>query len=216
MPVDATVNASINATQNITTTDLIIQSFNEKIIPRFLELVTAPYEHTELLWITIPLIIALVLMDIYFGRYKKEELGWNTAVGNTLALVFVAMDLFRQVWQRLAEPSLWNLFIGHFKDTLVILILALGSLWLFIANFFHVLPKKMAFLISSSLPTTVFAYLGIVLIYTDIPLDKYTLLAGLVLFAFLLFVLKLIQFFVPWYISEKDKEKMIKEKKESK
>ncbi len=216
MAVNATVNASINATQNITYLDSFMQSFIENIIPRFLELVTAPYHHAELLWITIPLFVALVFMDIYFGRYKKEELGWNTAVGNTLALVFVAMDLFRQVWERLAEPSFWSLFIGHFRDTLVILVLALGSLWLFIANFFHVLPKKLAFLISSSLPTTVFAYLGIVIIYTDIPLDKVSFLAALVLFLVLTVTLKLVQFFIPWYVPQKDIEQMLEKKKKKK
>ncbi|MBD3354899.1 hypothetical protein GF361_02850, partial [Candidatus Woesearchaeota archaeon] len=83
MVLNSTINATAKAAaSNATITDLTIS--------RFMELVTAPYHHSELLWITIPLVAALILMDIYFGRYKKEELGWNTAVGNTLALAFVA------------------------------------------------------------------------------------------------------------------------------
>ncbi|MEE9525478.1 MAG: hypothetical protein V3V78_02620 [Candidatus Woesearchaeota archaeon] len=198
------VNETINATAVVNAT------ITELTFDRFMELVTAPYHFSALLWITIPLIVALILMDIYFGRYKKEELGWNTAVGNTLALVFVAMDLFRQVWSRLAEPSFWNLIAGHFRETMVIVVLALGSLWLFIADFLHILPKKLAFFISSSVPTSVFAYTAIVLIYTDIPLDKYTLLASVVLFFVLLIALKIIQFLIPTYYSKEEVKKMLK------
>jgi hypothetical protein len=80
---------------------------------------------------------------------------------------------------------------------LVVLFLGLGSLWLLLANFFHILPKRFAFFISSTLPTSVFAYLAIVVIYTGIPIDWYTLLAGIVLFLVLMVVLKVLQFFIP-------------------
>jgi len=87
----------------------IITYFQTEVYSRFIELVTAPYHHTELLWITIPLIIVVLLMEFYFGRYEKEELGWNTAVGNALVLLFVAMDLYRYVY----EHSLYKDFFNY-------------------------------------------------------------------------------------------------------
>ena len=195
----------VNETIGITST---LQPVVNSTMSRFTELVTAPYHHVNLLWITIPLIISLLLMDIYFGRYKKEKLGWNTAVGNSLALTFVTMDLFRQIWLRLEEPSIWNLFFANFGDTLVILVLALGSLWLLFANFLHALPRKLAFFISSTLPTSVFAYLGIILVYTDIPIDKYTLLDSLVFFVVLLIILEILQFLLIHLLHIKSNKKV--------
>jgi len=192
----------VNETINATAVSVGI-SF-DTVMDRFIELVTAPYTHPELLWITIPLVAALVIMDIYFGRYKKEELGWNTAVGNSLALIFVTMDLTRKIFTGLAEPSVANLLSQNFKGLAVVIVLSLGSLWLFVADFFHVLPKKLAFFISSSLPTTIFAYMAIILIYTEIPLDRLTLLAVLILFVALLILLKVIQFFVPLYRTKEE------------
>ena len=198
------VNETVNATAT-TTTDLVVE--------RFIELVTAPYHHPELLWITIPLVFALVIMSIYFGRYKKEELGWNTAVGNALALVFVTMDLTRQVYAKMAEPTIWNLLAIQFKEVLVIFVLALGSLWLFAAHFFHVLPRKLAFFISSSLPNTIFAYMAIILIYTEIPLDWITVLAAAILFVILFVLLRIIQFFIPTFYSREEIDKIFAEEK---
>ena len=109
------------------------------------------------------------------------------------------MDLIRTLYTGLEEPSIFNLFLTNFKGMLVVFVLGLGSLWLFVAQFFHVLPKRLAFFISSSLPTTVFAYLAIILIYTNIPLDKFTFVAAVVLFFALLIILKIIQFLIPAY-----------------
>ena len=51
----------------------------------------------EVLWILAPLVITLILMEMYFGRYKEEELGWNTAFGNTLILIFISANLIHHL-----------------------------------------------------------------------------------------------------------------------
>lgn len=168
-------------------------------ISRFSDLVLAPYYHSSLLWIAIPLVISLLIMDFYFGRYKKEELGWNTAVGNSLALIFVTMDLIRQLYSGAEGASFFNLVSSNLRGFLVVFVLGLGSLWLLVAEFFHILPRRLAFFISSTLPTAVFSYTAIVLIYTDIVLDRYTLFAAIALFIILLLLLELIQFLIPAY-----------------
>ena len=202
---------AVNETINATIVNGVISV--DSVLERFLELVTAPYTHPDLLWITIPLVIALVAMDIYFGRYWQEELGWNTAFGNSLALLFVTMDLMRELWTSIAVPSFASLVSENLKGVIVVLFLGLGSLWLLLAHFFHILPKKLAFLVSSRLPTTVFAYLAIVLIYTQIPLDKITLISAVVLFIVLLVVLKLIQLFVPMYIPKETASELVRKGK---
>jgi hypothetical protein len=58
---------------------------------RFLEILSAPSVHQEMIWIVLPLLLIIVLMTVYFAKYKDEELGWNTALGNSFILIFVSI-----------------------------------------------------------------------------------------------------------------------------
>jgi len=176
---------------------------NNLIIARLVELIRAPLDHSDLLWITLPLIITLILMELYFGRYRDEELGWNTAVGNSLILVFVSMDLFRFLWNSTPEPTIIKVIWLNFTKSLLIFFLGLGSLWLLIADFFHFIPKKVAFFLSSSLTIKLIAYITIVIVYTDIPIDLATFFASIMLFLLLLGIFRVIQFFEPIYVRER-------------
>ena len=129
----------------------IIVYFKTEVFSRFVDLVTAPYYHRELLWITIPLIIVLLLMEFYFGRYEKEELGWNTAVGNALVLLFVAMDLYRHIYEQSVYKDFLNFIFVESRGVFIASIVALEGFWLLFANFFHILPKRFAFFASASL-----------------------------------------------------------------
>src|SRR3989344_25778 len=60
---------------------------------RVLEILQAPLIMKDMLFILLPLLVVLLIIELYFGRYKYEKLGWNTAVGNSLALFFVGMNL---------------------------------------------------------------------------------------------------------------------------
>jgi hypothetical protein len=136
-------------------------------------IVLAPVRQHELLWTTLPLLVTLLLMEFYFGKYSKEELGWNTAVANSLVLIFVSLSLFKYLLQdeSFAVEMLLDMSV---KTFLAALVLVLG-IWGFIVDFFHVLPKRLAFRISSALPIYFTAYVAIVLVRTDI-LDNPTTL----------------------------------------
>ncbi|MBR9703466.1 hypothetical protein GOV10_05475, partial [Candidatus Woesearchaeota archaeon] len=41
---------------------------------RLTTIVAAPARYPEMVWILMPLLITLLLMTFYFGRYKREEL----------------------------------------------------------------------------------------------------------------------------------------------
>ena len=184
----------VNGTVTVTVMNTVTQS---GVWQRFIELVGAPYYHKEMLWITFPLIISLFLMQLYFGRYKTEELGWNTAVGNSLALVFVSVDLFRKIMSYTVGKPFIDAFFDNLGQWMVAFVIVVFSVWLLFGEFFHLLPKRLAFLISSSLPTTLIAYLGIVLIYTKVDLDYATLIAGILLFVVLGIVFKIIHMIEP-------------------
>ena len=171
---------------------LITEIFN-----RFIELAEAPLVYKEMLWIIIPLLLTMLLMELYFGRYKYEELGWNTAYGNALVLIFVAVDLFRWLYMNDMLTYL------HLKNVLAIAVVFEGIL-LTLINFLHLLPKEVAFGVSSKLPMNFIAYTAVILIYSNIPIDWITLAASILFLVAMAVFIKLVQLIIPASVEEEE------------
>lgn len=152
-----------------------------QIIPRFVSFIEAPIHDTDMLYTVVPLLASLTLMEIYFGRNKTEELGWNTAFGNTVALFFVMANLVRYLLSKYPVDALINDAVPSYKLTLVG-ILSLEAAILIYFNYYHMLPKNLAFLISSSLPVNVTAFLTTVMVMGNFPFDFVTLQAAIMTF----------------------------------
>tara|TARA_Y100000310_G_scaffold78020_1_gene74617 strand:- start:22694 stop:23377 length:684 start_codon:yes stop_codon:yes gene_type:complete len=148
----------------------------ELFFARFMELLTAPIRVPNMFWIILPLLLIIVLMTVYFAKYKDEELGWNTALSNSFILIFVSVDLFRNIFSD-------GRSIGAI--ILVSLLLLEGIVLMFV-NFNHFLPKKIGYFLSSPLPINLTAYVMITLIYSMVPIDIYSILAALLLLIILL------------------------------
>lgn len=156
-----------------------------EILKRVWLILTAPAADPSMLWEVIPLFITMFLMEIYFGKHREEELGWNTAFSNALVLIFVCVNLIRVLYIKNILAFDFNLFI----------VLSLGALGLLLAflDFYHWIPKFIAFEISSKLPLNFIAYLVIVYIHRNLVLDWMTLIAVLILFVIIVVCIKLIQ-----------------------
>lgn len=170
------------------------------MLVRSKEILLAPFAGGEILWIVVPLIFTLLVMETYFGRYARDELGWNTAVGNALVLLFVAMDLFRTLVRQLPEPHTFRAVLLHLPEGRFILAacVGIGGCYLIATNFFRILPKEIAFEISSAYPINFIAYATIVLVYTEIPLDWYTLFGAVVLFCLLAMFFWFFRLLIPY------------------
>jgi len=143
---------------------------------RFIDLLDTPPHQPEMLWIVLPLLLIIILMTVYFAKYKDEELGWNTALGNSFILIFVSVDLFRTIFSD-----------GRSTGAIVLAsILLLEGIVLLFFNFTHYLPKKISYFISSPLPINLTAYVFISIIYSKVSVDIYTILSALLLFSLLL------------------------------
>jgi hypothetical protein len=170
----------------------------------------APFTSTHILWIVLPLIIILILIHLYFGRYRTEELGWNSAFGNSISLLWVSAIL----WRFLLDKYRWTTLISEpeaMKSLIVIGILTLWVLILLVFNFFHIVPRKFAFIISSADSVYILAYIIIAAIVGGFVLDEKTLIAAIGLFIIMLIALQLIKHLIP--ISKGSKQ-VIKERKE--
>jgi len=199
-----------NTTMNVTNQTGIgledqLGNFWGDLFARFMEIVLAPYNHNDMLWIITPMLITIVMMELYFGRYRKEELGWNSAVANSMVLIFVSVDVLRRMYGddgfiSFITQELFASIDMPVKTVIALSLMLYGVLLLFF-NFFHIFPKKFAFFISSSLPVNFIAYMVIVIIYSDLPIletDGYlTLIASFVFLSILYVFFTFIQLLEP-------------------
>lgn len=163
------------------------------VLQRFVELVMAPLSNQEMLWSAIPLAIATLFMTLYFGRNKREELGWNTAFGNTMVFLFVAIGLIREMYRQ--GGSLASLF----DNTLYFMLtvgLAGASVLLMSITYFHLLPKRLAFFVFSAPPINVSVYVVMAIVYANVVPDYLTVLAAMFFILVIVVAAKLIQFLI--------------------
>ena len=110
---------------------MILESLSNGL-ERAIYILSQPLSNENLMWILVPLFLTLILMELYFGRYKKEELGWNTAFGNSLILIFVSANLINHLINN-------NLWADPVKAGVVFTLLILGFT-LTLLDYFHALP----------------------------------------------------------------------------
>ncbi len=206
-----------NATAPLTNTSLLgnasdiaitASSFLPLVFSRLWDLLSAPFIRTEMLWIIFPLALTFLVLEFYFDRHGDEELGWAAAVANALILLIVALDLIKHSFHY-ATPwvVLKEIVLAIFTDAALpiptqnlVLIIFLGCLGVGITviNYYHLLPRKLAFEMSGHPPVNFLAYFAIAIVYTagtahEIPLDMATLVAGALLFFLIILLVFLIK-----------------------
>lgn len=161
----------------------ILDFWSNAVLPQLNNLVQTPMTNPNILWTILPLLGIAFFIELYFGRYKTEELGWNTAFGNTISLLWVTTALFRFMYETYGNMVFteWN-FAGNTPTMLLIYALGLWSLVLAISNFFHILPKQVSFFVSSTIPVNVSAVVTTVLVIGQFPINRVTLTAALILY----------------------------------
>ena len=162
---------------------------------RFIELLLAPSQHTEMLWLAIPLVLTLFLTELYFSRYKSEELGWNSAYGNAMVLLFVSLDIFRYLYNS-------NLLQTLTVKLALAFAVAIMAILLTLINFLHVIPERMAYGLSSKLPMNFLAYISLILIYSDIPIDVVTIISSAAILVIISLTLILFRSLIPSTMEE--------------
>lgn len=172
----------------------LLLGFITNLYERFLELLLAPINYPDTLWMVIPVLITLFLVEIYFGRYKTEDLGWESAFENSLVLLFVSLDMIRLLYNQYGLST----FIYINPKIALIIAVVIEGIVLSLMSFYHELPKDITFKLSSALPMNFIAYISLLLVYTDIPIVSiYTLLSAFGILAVLVGMIKLVRLAVP-------------------
>lgn len=155
---------------------------NEETVYTVLEtMVMAPFRNPELLPTLLPIIFGGIVIELYFGKFSHESLGWNTSVGNAIIWVTTALTLMMTTelsqGEQLATYGL--LFMGAFVAYM---------------NFFHKWPDTIAFIVSSSGLIYTAAYIIVILIKTEVPVNNTTMKASGIFFVAVMAVFKVVQF----------------------
>lgn len=61
----------------------------------FLEIRTALFSDPSIWWVLAPIVVLWVSMEVYFGEYKREQLGFSSALANGISLSWIAFSALR-------------------------------------------------------------------------------------------------------------------------
>ena len=123
----------------------------------FKEIFSAPFKDPSIWWILAPIIFFWLILEAYFGRYKTEKLGWNSALLNGLTLFWIVII------------SIQTLFANNFElftlsKLLFVIFVALYSVFIIFICFTHRIRGNIAFLFAS--PTIIHYLCGLSILWT--------------------------------------------------
>jgi len=136
----------------------IAQLFWNDFFHSFIEFLYAPFIYTEMLWILLPVGIALVITEMYFNRYPRESIGYHKALENAIFMIFITIDLVRFMYTREV----------HISQIIVTVAYAIFTFIICVLDFYHRLPIKLIMRSSSKFILVILSYVSIVLVYSDL------------------------------------------------
>jgi len=150
----------------------------------------APFKDLSALWMLIPLLIIWFILEIYFGTHKKEQLGWNTALGNGISMFWITVALMRNLFQNNFEAFTFLKFSGVF-------ILFIYAIFISYISFQHKFSAKVTYAISA--PTPVYFISGVIVLwaYGALEIGLWIFVDLMILFLIVLGVVELLRKFLP-------------------
>ncbi len=99
-------------------------------------------------WFLAPVFILWVVMEIYFGQYKKEKLGWNSILTNGISFSWINIASFRVLFLENSAAVDFALRI------LILTLFFLYGIFIIYIAFIHKLPQKTGSWLAG--PTTIY------------------------------------------------------------
>ena len=163
-------------------------TLTQEMLVGFNQIFSTPFKDPSVLWLLIPIIFIWFMLEIYFGIRKKEELGWNTALGNGISLFWIGMALMRQLFQE-AELSI--------PSFLILIVIITYSLFISYLSFTHKLSAKITYNLSKPTPVYFLAFVAIVWTYGTLEITLAIALDLIILFFTLVGIVELIKYLLP-------------------
>ncbi|MAG60674.1 hypothetical protein CL619_02695 [archaeon] len=161
----------------------------DNLLNGFSHISAAPFQNLEIWWYLFPILALWITLEFYFGFYKSEKMGWNTALGNAFSFAWVSIEGMRVLF----EKSL-DLFLLRFG----ILSLAIAySVFIIYLVFTHKIKDKYAFLAASPSLTYYLSAVSILWMHGLIIIDLWVLIDLIILFFVTMLLFMLIKKILP-------------------
>lgn len=128
----------------------------EEILEGFNLIGKALIKEPSVWWFLAPVFLLWIGMEIYFGQYKKERLGWNSILANGISFSWINIATFRVLFMEdIMADDFWPRFI-------ILLVFFIYGIFIIYIAFFHRLSQKTASILAA--PTQIY-FLSVVSIF---------------------------------------------------
>lgn len=121
------------------------------------EIFGSMFHDPSIWWFLAPIIVFWLILEIYFSEYKKEELGWNTALGNGLSVFWMLIVSTKYIFEDHLKNFAWSKFF-------ILIIFMLYASFIIYNSFSHKLSAHVSFLLAS--PTLTYYLSGVAILWT--------------------------------------------------
>ncbi len=150
--------------------NLILQN----LIEAFLHIIKSPFEKAEIWWYLFPILALWFTLELYFGFYKKEAMGWNTALGNSFSLAWVSIEGMRVLFEKTLD-----LFWLRFSILSLAIVYCIMIIYLV---FTHKIKDKYAFIAASPHIIYYLSAVSILWMHGSLVIDFWVLITLVILF----------------------------------
>jgi len=160
------------------------------LLDGFKAIFSAPLKDLSVLWLLAPIILFWLILEIYFGRYKREKVGWNTALGYGLTMFWVVVISFRTMFEN--DFELFSI------DKLIFLIfIAAYSLFIIFVSFTHRLREKVFFLVASPSFVYYLFLIAILLVHDVLDLNLWVVIDLIIIYIIILILETILKKLMP-------------------
>ncbi|MBT3406637.1 hypothetical protein HN419_05740 [Candidatus Woesearchaeota archaeon] len=160
------------------------------ILDGFAEIGRSYIRDASIWWVLAPVIILWIVLEVYFGEYKKEKLGWNTSLANGITLLWVNIEAMRFIFSIPGIDMKWIRFV------VLLFILAYAGFIIYI-SFTHKFSAKVTYILASASPIYYLSMISILWSHGQLQMTWWVLLDLILLFGLLLFIFWIIRKFIP-------------------
>ncbi|MFC1704765.1 hypothetical protein ACFLZ6_00370 [Nanoarchaeota archaeon] len=114
------------------------------VLDGFNQIVASFTTDSSLWWFLAPVILLWIMLEVYFGKYKREKLGWNTSLGNAITLTWITIESMRFLFD--TQPTDFWFRFG------VIIAILLYALMIVYFAFSHRLSANITYNLASPSP----------------------------------------------------------------
>lgn len=160
------------------------------VLNAFIDIIFAIFRFPNIFWIGFPLLFTLIVMELYFGRYKNEKIDIASSLTNSLVFIFTGLDLVKLL---LSEPNVTYYF---FKLGVSIFLVIVGFILVYV-TYFHSMSNFFYKIFTSFLIVNGLAYLVVLFVYSNYRFNLYYFIASVLFLLFLWVLFSIIHIFEP-------------------